>query len=130
MHGGNPAALASATLADETVLRNPFPFYRMLREQDPVHYDSSLNAWLVSRYADVRRVLLETDTFSMERGWRTNYAHGFAEEFAEILKRDGGGLFPDVIMTDPPYHTRKSLHRASREIVGSRHHRPRSQNYR
>lgn len=107
---GCPAAagrdLEGATLADEAVLRHPFPFYRMLREKDPVHYDKVLNAWLVTRYADVRRVLLETDTFSMERGWRTNYAHGFVEEFVEILKRDGGGFFPDVIMTDPPLHTR------------------------
>jgi cytochrome P450 len=95
-----------ATLADEAVLRDPYPFYRMLRETDPVHFDPTLNAWLISRHAEVRRVLLEADTFSMERGWRTNYAHGFVEEFMEILKRDGGGFFPDVIMTDPPFHTR------------------------
>lgn len=99
-------SLADATLADETVLENPFPFYATMRERDPVHFDKTLNAWLVSRYADVRQVLLDADTFSMERGWRTNYAHGFVEEFMEILKRDGGGFFPDVIMTDPPYHTR------------------------
>jgi cytochrome P450 len=97
---------ASATLADEDVQRHPFPFYRMLREADPVHFDPTLNAWLISRHADVRRVLLETEAFSMERGWRTNYAHGFVEEFVEILKREGGGFFPDVIMTDPPFHTR------------------------
>jgi len=100
------ACLKRATLADEAVQQNPFPFYRLLRENDPVHFDPSLNAWLVARYADVRTVLLDSDTFSMERGWRTNYAHGFVEEFVEILKRDGGGFFPDVIMTDPPFHTR------------------------
>jgi cytochrome P450 len=99
-------ALEDATLADEAVLQNPFPFYSRLREEDPVHYDRTLNAWLVSRYADVRTVLLDAEAFSMERGWSTNYAHGFLEEFIEILKRDGGGFFPDVIMTDPPRHTR------------------------
>ena len=97
---------ASATLADEKVLSNPFPFYELIRRNDPVHYDETLNAWLVSRYADVKQVLTDAETYSMERGWRTNYAHGFVEEFIEILKRDGGGFFPDVIMTDPPYHTR------------------------
>ena len=100
------SALEDATLADDLVLQNPFPFYRMLRENDPVHYDKTLNAWLVSRYDDVRTVLLDADTFSMERGWSTNYAHGFVEEFMEILARDGGGYFPDVIMTDPRRHTR------------------------
>jgi cytochrome P450 len=99
-------ALEDATLADEAVLQNPFPFYELLRENDPVHYDKTLNAWLVSRYADVRAVLLDAEAFSMERGWSTNYAHGFVEEFMEILRRDGGGFFPDVIMTDPPRHTR------------------------
>lgn len=98
--------LEDATLADDAVLQNPFPFYARMREDDPVHYDKVLNAWLVSRYADVRTVLLDAETFSMERGWRTNYAHGFVEEFMEILRRDGGGFFPDVIMTDPPRHTR------------------------
>lgn len=106
MDAADATALEDATLADEAVLQNPFPFYARMREEDPVHYDKTLNAWLVSRYADVRTVLLDAETFSMERGWSTNYAHGFLEEFVEILKRDGGGFFPDVIMTDPPRHTR------------------------
>ena len=101
-----PQAAEPTTFADERVLNNPFPFYRQLRENDPVHFDETLNAWLVSRYDDVKTVLLDSETFSMEMGWSTNYAHGFMDEFMEILERDGGGFFPDVIMTDPPYHTR------------------------
>jgi cytochrome P450 len=99
-------SIEDATLADPAVLQNPFPFYATMREKDPVHYDKTLNAYLVARYEDVRTVLLDSASFSMERGWQTNYAHGFVEEFVEILKRDGGGFFPDVIMTDPPRHTR------------------------
>jgi len=98
--------LDDATLADEAVLQNPFPFYEMIREENPIHFDKTLNAWLVSRYADVRQVLTDAESFSMELGWQTNYAHGFVEEFMEILEREGGGFFPDVIMTDPPRHTR------------------------
>lgn len=94
------------TFTEEAVLNNPFPYYQYLRDTDPVHYDETLNAYLVSRHADVEAVLLDSDTFSMEMGWSTNYAHGFMDEFVEILKRDGGGFFPDVIMTDPPKHTR------------------------
>jgi len=100
------SAAAGATFADEQVLQNPFPFYALLRENDPVHYDPALDAWLVSRYDDIRTVLLDADAYSMEAGWKRNYAHGFADEFREILERDGGGYFPDVIMTDPPGHTR------------------------
>ncbi|MFV8816154.1 cytochrome P450 [Haliea sp. E17] len=87
-------------------MQNPFPFYQYLRENAPVHYDPVLKAWLVSRYDDIRSVLLDADTYSMELGWKLNYAHGFADEFQAILERDGGGFFPDVIMTDPPLHTR------------------------
>ncbi len=97
---------SGATFADEQVLQDPFPFYALLRENDPVHYDAGLDAWLVSRYEDIRTVLQDAETYSMEAGWQRNYAHGFADEFREILERDGGGFFPDVIMTDPPRHTR------------------------
>lgn len=103
---GIATALAEATLADEAVLADPFPFYERMREEDPVHFDPELNAWLVARHADVRQVLADAESFSMELGWSTNYAHGFVEEFMAILERDGGGFFPDVIMTDPPRHTR------------------------
>ncbi len=105
---GCPAgfAAASASFTDAAVLQDPFPFYAQLREHAPVYYDPVLKAWLVSRYEDIRAVLQDADTYSMELGWQLNYAHGFAEEFQAILERDGGGFFPDVIMTDPPLHTR------------------------
>lgn len=105
---GCPAGISTATASftDDAVLQNPFPFYQQLREHAPVYYDPKLKAWLVSRYDDIRTVLMDADTYSMELGWKLNYAHGFAEEFQSILERDGGGYFPDVIMTDPPLHTR------------------------
>lgn len=36
------------------VLEDPYPLYRQLREEDPVHFDPSLGGWMVTRYADVR----------------------------------------------------------------------------
>jgi cytochrome P450 len=44
-------------LLDPEVLANPYPLYRRLREQDPVHWDPYLHAWVVTRYADVVTVL-------------------------------------------------------------------------
>lgn len=50
--------MAAITNADgsirATVLDDPYPLYRELREEDPVHYDPSLGGWMVTRYADVR----------------------------------------------------------------------------
>jgi len=44
-------------LLDPEVLASPYPLYRRLREEDPVHWDPYLHAWVVTRYADVVDVL-------------------------------------------------------------------------
>jgi cytochrome P450 len=44
-------------LLDPEVLANPYPLYRRLRDEDPVHWDPYLHAWVVTRYADVSNVL-------------------------------------------------------------------------
>ncbi len=44
-------------LLDPEVLANPYPLYRQLRDEDPVHWDPYLHAWVVTRYADVVEVL-------------------------------------------------------------------------
>jgi cytochrome P450 len=49
--------LSLCQLLDPAVLANPYPLYRRLREQDPVHWDPFLHAWVVTRHADVITVL-------------------------------------------------------------------------
>ncbi|MBO0516294.1 cytochrome P450 [Streptomyces beijiangensis] len=39
--------------------RDPYPVYRVLRERYPLVYDARLDAWLVSRYADVVSALTD-----------------------------------------------------------------------
>ena len=46
-------------LLDPEVLADPYPLYRRLREEDPVHWDPFLHAWVVTRYPDVVKVLRE-----------------------------------------------------------------------
>src|SRR5207249_12319126 len=58
------AAPAESTLSlyhllDPEVLANPYPLYHRLRNEDPVHWDPFLHEWVVTRYADVIRVLHE-----------------------------------------------------------------------
>ena len=97
---------SDATLTDPTILARPNAFYSALRADDPVHLDPKLGMYLVSRYEDLQTVLRDPITFSVQKGYAEQYAKGFAAEFKEILIRDGGGFFPDAIMSDPPYHTR------------------------
>jgi len=44
-------------LLDPDVLADPYPLYQRLRREDPVHWDPFLHTWVVTRYADVVRVL-------------------------------------------------------------------------
>lgn len=52
-------ALSLYHLLDPEVLGHPYPLYARLRSEDPVHWDPFLHAWIVTRYNDVARVLLE-----------------------------------------------------------------------
>ncbi len=49
--------LSLCQLLDPEVLADPYPLYQRLREQDPVHWDPFLHAWVVTRYPDVITVL-------------------------------------------------------------------------
>jgi cytochrome P450 len=93
------------TRLDPVIRNNPFPFYRALREQDPVYYDPGLDLYLVTRYHDAVKVLGDDETFSLEHGYQDRYGNGFIDEFAAIMERDGGGFIRDLAI-DPPAHTR------------------------
>jgi cytochrome P450 len=93
------------TRLDPAIRNNPFPFYRALREQDPVYYDPGLDLYLVTRYPDAVKVLGDDETYSLEHGYQDRYGNGFIEEFAAIMERDGGGFIRDLAI-DPPAHTR------------------------
>jgi len=97
--------LATASLKDPEISAYPDEYYAAMRLGDPVHYDAKIGAYLVSRYEDLKTVFRDPVTFSAGVGFQMIYAQGFLDEFKEILERDGGGFFPDAIMSDPPYHT-------------------------
>ncbi len=103
---GREVDLKTATLQDNELRAHPNEFYWAMRHEDPVHYDEGISMWLVSRFEDLQAVLADPITFSVEVGYKDSYAKGFFDEFKEILERNGGGFFPDAIMTDPPEHTR------------------------
>lgn len=104
--GQSMALQGDESRIDPLIRNNPYPFYRALREQKPVYYDPKLDLYLVSRYEDVKTILRDSVTYSLEHGYQDRYANGFVEELAEIMNRNGGGFVRDVIAADPPAHTR------------------------
>jgi cytochrome P450 len=82
---------------------DPYPLYRRAREQAPVHYAEAFDVWVISRYEDVRRVVMDPMRFSSAFRIRTPElpAPGVREILAE-----GSPEVPALINEDPPAHRR------------------------
>ncbi|HEV1993706.1 MAG TPA: cytochrome P450 [Candidatus Acidoferrum sp.] len=87
-------------LLDPKVLANPYPLFHRLRSEDPVHWDPYLHAWVVTRYADVQKVLLE---FSAQR---TPTPQQLAEMGLADLSPIADVMVRQMLFLDPPAHTR------------------------
>ncbi|MFT4585264.1 MAG: cytochrome P450 [Gammaproteobacteria bacterium] len=74
---------------------DPYPYYRYLREHEPVKYIPELNGYAVSRNADVRAVLLDHKTFSSDPLIQLAFGEGNPAPDAQYM-----------IACDPPDHTR------------------------
>ena len=98
--------IATGSLTDGPTRDQHFDFFRALRKGAPIFFDQKLGSWLVTRNEDIWAIQADPVTFSVELGYHDFQARGMQDEFRDILRRDGGGYFPDAIMSDPPYHTR------------------------
>ncbi|MBL8349053.1 MAG: cytochrome P450 [Burkholderiaceae bacterium] len=89
--------------ADPALRRNPFPLFARLQDEDPVHWSPALRAWVLTRYEDVRQMML-SDTMSPDR-LRPFYAQLTGERrdtLAEVMRY----LSLWMVFRDPPEHTR------------------------
>lgn len=89
--------------ADPAVRRNPFPLYARLQDADPVHWSPALKAWVLTRYDDVRQMML-SDQMSPDR-LRPFYAQLQGERretLAELMRY----MALWMVFRDPPEHTR------------------------
>jgi cytochrome P450 len=93
-------ALSLYHLLDPEVLADPYPLYRRLREEAPVHWDPYLHTWVVTRYEDVVTVL---HRFSANRTPTPEQleAIGMGElgPIAQMMTRQ-------MLFMDAPAHTR------------------------
>ncbi len=87
-------------LLDPEVLANPYPLYRRLRTESPVHWDPFLHAWVVTRYADVVTVL---QSFSAAR---TPTPEHLTAMGLQALNPIAQLMVRQMLFRDPPDHTR------------------------
>ncbi len=93
-------ALSLYHLLDPEVLANPYPLYRRLRSEAPVHWDPYLHAWVVTRYDDVITVLHQ---FSANR---TPTPEQFAAMGLAELGPIAQMMTKQMLFMDAPAHTR------------------------
>jgi pimeloyl-[acyl-carrier protein] synthase len=87
-------------LLDPEVLADPYPLYRRLRTEDPVHWDPFLHAWVVTRYDDVVHVLRD---FLADR---TPTPQQLSTMGLPQLSPIANVMVRQMLFMDPPAHTR------------------------
>ena len=83
---------------DPAFREDPYPILADLRERDPVHHDTQLNRYVLTRHDDIERVLRNPDHWSDPR---KGIEGGFSRVF---LGR--GGEEPSMLLMDDPGHRR------------------------
>lgn len=73
---------------------DPYPAYRRLRDDDPVHRHDDPPFWALSRFEDIWAATRDADAFSSARGLTF-----YPDEIGTL------GLAPTIVMLDPPRHT-------------------------
>ncbi|WP_434380168.1 cytochrome P450 [Melittangium boletus] len=84
---------------DPEVMRDPYPFFAQMRERAPLHYDTKLQAYLLSRHEDVSFALKNHALFSSTA---IRMGGKLEEERMSVKEFQAASLFT----TDPPVHTR------------------------
>lgn len=92
--------LSLTGLLDARVLADPYPLFRRLQVEDPVHWDPFLHAWIITRYSDVVTVL---HTFSADR---TPTPEHLAKIGLGELAPIAQVMVKQMLFLDPPAHTR------------------------
>ncbi|MYM63916.1 cytochrome P450 [Pseudomaricurvus sp. HS19] len=102
-------SLAEMTITDPGITRNPYEFYERLRNEDPVHFDEKLGAWLVTRHKDIIEAARNTTVFSDEMRVAESVRSPYQDEANEYIKEKGFYLLDpsDSFKVDGELHARR-----------------------
>jgi cytochrome P450 len=104
---------ATQTLADyhflklnEEILKDPYPFFRLLREQAPIFREPDFGVFLVSRYDDILEINRQPEVFSSILVANAPYVD-LPAPIDDLPKWRAEHPFGDKILSnDPPDHTK------------------------
>lgn len=99
------APVVKYDILSPTFFADPYPTLRRMREEDPVFWHPLLKSWVLTRYADVQRVLRDTRSeFSNSKA--EQYGLGAPESVRDKLDVFNSFVTKWVAFMDPPNHTR------------------------
>lgn len=87
---------AELTALDPAFRADPYPVLARLRAREPVHYDRAIGRWVLTRSADVERLLRDRTTSVDPRNANEGTYMRIFARFAEF----------SLLFQDPPAHTR------------------------
>ncbi len=88
---------------DPAVRRDPYPVFKQLRDEDPVHWSAHLKSWILTRYDDVARALASPD---MSPNRLTPFYDALPDRTRATLAEAMRYLNLWIVFRDPPEHTR------------------------
>lgn len=89
---------------DPQLKLDPYPLFKILRENDPVHF-SDLGFWVATRYDDVRSVVMDRENFG-QGDFIQNIQLFYGPDFDVLSHAAYRWLSEIFLYQDPPRHTR------------------------
>lgn len=96
-------ALSLSHLQQPEIRSDPYPFYKQLREQDPVHWDEEMGFWVLTCYDDIASLYTD-DRFSRAQGLMRGFER-LSKDDQQIARPVYHSFSKTVFYADPPYHT-------------------------
>ncbi len=102
-------SLKEMTIADPDTIKDPYDYYQRLRNEDPVHFDEKLGAWLVTKHKDIVAVARDTVIYSDEMRVAASVRSPYQDEADEYIKSKGFYLLDpsDSFKVDGELHKRR-----------------------
>ena len=100
-----PESPDAINFLDPEIQECPYPAYKLMRDQAPVWRDPILGSYNITRYEDLRMVLMDTETFGNERPRDAGtLMDGRAKKIHDLYKEKGWVPEPTLAGRDDPNH--------------------------
>ncbi|MFI5808446.1 cytochrome P450 [Streptomyces sp. NPDC051561] len=91
----------------DSYVADPYPIHSAVRDETPAFYAPSIDMWVVTRYDDIQKILMNPGAFSAQVGQRPVFP---LSGDAQAIIKDGFRAYPVMSDCDPPRHTRIRRH--------------------